>query len=164
MEECSKKRMEWNLWALKELKSNRHDLCTPPPLESSIYCLSQPHGDTTTHINSILLFKLIHPLKVSRPLSHFGHVGMIDRVWRRDAVQAWLPISHNPTLVAHHPLCEIPLDMPIAMQSLGPKQRRTTRLNAAQIPHMCLDLIYRWKCVKDDKHGCLSSFSLTFQE
>lgn len=30
----------------------------PPLLESSIYCLSQPHVDTTTHINSVLLFKL----------------------------------------------------------------------------------------------------------
>lgn len=125
-------RREWDgvrtahshLWAWEELTSNRHDLCPPRPLTSSISCCpSQPQGDTTAHITSIAWFELIHPLKVSRPLSHLGHVGTTDRVWRSDAVCASLLIPPNPTLVVHQRVCEIPLEMPVAMQTSWFKQR-----------------------------------------
>lgn len=68
-----------HLWAWEGLTSNRRDLCPPPLPTSSIYCCpSQPPGDTGAHITSIAWFKLIHPLNVSRPLSHLGHVGTTE--------------------------------------------------------------------------------------
>lgn len=143
-----------HLWAWKELTSNRHDLRTPPP----------PLHHPSTAVHPSLMGT---PLRTSTaccclnsfiPWKSPDHsVTLATLEWQTEygGVQAWLPISHNPALVVPHPLCEIPLDMPVAMQSLGSKRRRTGQLNAAQIPHMCLDLIYRIKCLKDYKHGCL---------
>lgn len=57
-------------------------LCTQTLLASIKCWPSQPHGDTTAHNNSIYLYKLIHPLKVSRPLRQFRHVKITESVWR----------------------------------------------------------------------------------